>query len=72
KKKGEGLTSRKVKGKVKFGGGSLMVWGCIGWNGVGVLSEGGLLQSLEDSGIPVDEVIFQQDNDPKHTSSRAQ
>ena len=33
--------------------------------------EGGLLQSMEDSGIPADEVIFQQDNDPKHTSRRA-
>ena len=39
KRKGEGLISREVKGTVKFGGGSLMVWGCIGWNGVGVLSE---------------------------------
>ena len=63
-----------------------MVWGCIGWNDVGVLSEvegmmnaeqyvaileGGLLQSMEDSGIPADEVIFLQDNDPKHTSRRA-
>ncbi|KIK72692.1 hypothetical protein PAXRUDRAFT_21689 [Paxillus rubicundulus Ve08.2h10] len=27
---------------------------------------------MEDSGIPADEVIFQQDNDPKHTSRRAQ
>ena len=63
-----------------------MVWGCIGWIGVGVLSEvegkmdaeqyvaileEGLLQSMEDSGIPADEVIFQKDNDPKHTSRRA-
>ncbi|KIK81298.1 hypothetical protein PAXRUDRAFT_75866, partial [Paxillus rubicundulus Ve08.2h10] len=57
---------------VKFGGGSLIVWGCIGWNGYVAILEGGLLQSLEDSGIPADEVIFQQDNDPKHTSRRAQ
>ena len=63
-----------------------MVWGCIGWNDVGVLSEvegmmnaeqyvaileGGLLQRMEDSGIPADEVIFQQDIDSKHTSRRA-
>ena len=63
-----------------------MVWGCIGWNCVGVLSEvegwmdaeqyvaileGELLQSMEDSGIPTDKVIFQQDNDPKHISRRA-
>ena len=39
KRKGKKLTFREVQGTVKFGGGSLMVWGCIGWNGVGVLSE---------------------------------
>ncbi|KIK93317.1 hypothetical protein PAXRUDRAFT_69338, partial [Paxillus rubicundulus Ve08.2h10] len=72
KKKGQGLTSREVKGTVKFGGGSLMVWGCIGWNGYVATLEGGLLQSMEGSGIPAGEVIFQQDNDPKHTSRRAQ
>ena len=64
-----------------------MVWGCIEWNGVGVLSEvegkmdaeqyvaileEGLLQSMEESWIHEGEVIFQQDNDPKHTSRRAQ
>ncbi|KIK78113.1 hypothetical protein PAXRUDRAFT_72572, partial [Paxillus rubicundulus Ve08.2h10] len=73
------ILTREVKGIVKFGGGPLMVWGCIGWNGgrmdaehyVSIL-EGGLLQSMEDSGIPADEVIPQQDNDPKHTSRRAQ
>ena len=64
-----------------------MVWGCIGWNGVGVLSEvegrmdaeqyvaileQGLLQSMKESGISECDIIFQQDNDPKHTSRRAQ
>ena len=29
KKKREGLIAREVKGTVKFGGGSLMVWRCI-------------------------------------------
>ncbi|KIN98350.1 hypothetical protein M404DRAFT_75863, partial [Pisolithus tinctorius Marx 270] len=72
KKKGEELISREVKGTVKFGGGPLMVWGCIGWNGyVAILLEG-LFQSMEESGIPEDDIIFQQDNDPKHTSRRAQ
>ncbi|KIK93135.1 hypothetical protein PAXRUDRAFT_72008, partial [Paxillus rubicundulus Ve08.2h10] len=72
KKKGEGLTSREVKITVKFGGGSLMVWGCIGWNGYVAILEGGLLQTMEGSGIPADDDIFQQDNDPKHTSRRTQ
>jgi len=86
-RKGGGLTSREVIGTVKFGDGSLMVWDYIEWNGVGVPSEiegwmdaeqyvaileGDLLQSMKESGIPKDEVIFQQDNDPKHTSRRAQ
>ncbi|KIK77178.1 hypothetical protein PAXRUDRAFT_70799, partial [Paxillus rubicundulus Ve08.2h10] len=66
------LTSREVKGIVKFGGGSLMVWGCIGWNCYVAILEGGLLQSMGDSGIPADDVIFQQDNNLKHTSRRAQ
>jgi hypothetical protein len=65
----------------------MMVWGCIEWNGVGVLSqvegqmdaeqyvailEQGLLQIMENSGIPEGDIIFQPDNDPKHTSRRAQ
>ncbi|KIN95888.1 hypothetical protein M404DRAFT_72334, partial [Pisolithus tinctorius Marx 270] len=70
KKKGEGLIAREVKGTVKCGSGSLMVWGCRRWNRAGVLSEG-LLQILEDSGIPEGDIIFQQDNGPKHSSRRA-
>jgi hypothetical protein len=37
--KGEVSLHRKVQGKVKFGGGSLMVLECISWNGVGILAE---------------------------------
>ena len=63
-----------------------MVWGCMGWNGVGQLAEiegkmdadqfvsileDHLLPSLEKSGIPEEQVIFQQDNDPKHKSKKA-
>ena len=38
---------------------------------VAILEEG-LLQSMKESGIPEDDIIFQQDNDSKHTSRRAQ
>ena len=33
--------------------------------------EQGLLESMENSGIPAGNIIFQQDNDPKHTSNLA-
>lgn len=80
------IKDREVKGTVKFGGGSLMVWGCITTKGVGYLTriDGGLnaqlyvdilndelLQTLEYYGYNKDEIIFQQDNDPKHTSRLA-
>ena len=39
KKKGEPLSDRTTTSTVKFGGGNLMVWGFMGWNGVGVLAE---------------------------------
>ena len=63
-----------------------MVWGCMGWEGVGRLAvvegkmnadqyvsilEDNLLPSLEESGFFVEDVIFQQDNDSKHTSKKA-
>ena len=35
KKAGEGLSDRLVEETVKFGGGSLMMWGCMLWEGVG-------------------------------------
>jgi hypothetical protein len=35
KKVGEELSDRLVEGTVKFGGGSLMMWGCMTWHGVG-------------------------------------
>jgi hypothetical protein len=68
-----------VQGTVKFGGGNIMVWGCMGWEGVGILGEvegkmnanryvsiweDNILPSLEESGFSAEDVIFQQDNDP--------
>jgi hypothetical protein len=35
KKAGEKLSDRLVEGTLKFGGGSIMVWGCMTWDGVG-------------------------------------
>jgi transposase len=80
KKKGESLSDRTTTPTVKHGGGNnLMVWGCMGWNGVGELTEvqgimdakqyceileDGLVESFEELEVEEGERIFQQDNDP--------
>jgi transposase len=86
-KPGEGLNSHTITPTVKHGGGSLMVWGCFTAEGVGYLCkiDGGLdsdlycsilkedlMGSLKYYNLDVNDVIFQQDNDPKHMSKRAQ
>ena len=38
KRAGEGLSDRLVEGAVKFGGGSVMLWGCMLWDGPGYAS----------------------------------
>lgn len=85
-KKGEGLISREIIGTKKFGGGNIMVWGCMTWEGVGLcvevegrmdaqqyvdILETGLHGTIEKYGMDVEDIIFQQDNDPKHTSNLA-
>ena len=86
KEEGEGLSDRLVEGTVKFGGGNLMMWGCMTWDGIGFATriEGKMdaelyVQILDDEfqntldyyGLEKEDVIFQQDNDPKHTSKKA-
>ena len=84
---GEGLSDRLVEGTLKFGGGSLMMWGCMLWEGVGyackidgkmdanlyvqILDED-LQASIEFYDKSSEDIIFQQDNDPKHKCKKAQ
>ena len=35
KEAGESLSDRLVEGTVKFGGGNIMIWGCMNWEGIG-------------------------------------
>ena len=83
---GEELCDRCLDVQVKHGGGNVMVWGDISWNGVGrlhrvegnmdaaqyckILSQS-LLGSLSDQKTAPSSIIFQQDNDSKHTSRMA-
>jgi len=86
KKSGEGLSDRLVQGTLKFGGGSVMVWGCMMWEGPGLackidgrmdgdlyltILDDELQGSLDYYGKDPDNIIFQQDNDPKHTCKKA-
>jgi len=87
KKPGTPLQQHHIQPTVKHGGGHLMVWGCMTAHGVGnlvridstlnaelycgILDEH-LASSVEYYGDSLANFIFQQDNDPKHTSKLAQ
>lgn len=79
-----GLQMKHITPTVKFGGGSVMVWGCFSYYGVGklVFIEGNmdavayvniLSENLTESAcmMGLGRYTFQQDNDPKHTSKLA-
>ena len=86
---GNSLPSSQLQPTLKFGGGNIMIWGCMTWAGVGKVAkiEGRMntqqyICILESSLVPTmeacvllpefpaqSELLFQQDNDPKHTSN---
>lgn len=82
---GEEYTDACTIKTVKHGGGSIMLWGCMSSKGVGRLVEiketmtGAkyvqiLQENLFDSAVEMGlgrDFVFQQDNDPKHTSKLA-
>lgn len=81
------ITSDSVKPTKKYGGGGVSVWSCITWHGVGMsckiegnmdsvlyseILEGELEDTIKYYNLDKKKLIFQQDNDPKHTSHLAQ
>jgi len=84
---GETRQPRNVKQTVKHGGGSLMVWGCMTAQGPGNIHriqgtmtqhaykqilETQLLETIQKFDMDASRVIFQHDNDPKHTAKSVQ
>ena len=86
RKSGTSLDIKNCVPTIKHGGGSIMVWGCFSYNGVGKLHfiDGTmdrfqykriLVENLEASREMLDlmdDFTFQQDNDPKHKSQYVQ
>jgi hypothetical protein len=77
------ITKESVKPTLKFGGGSIMVWGCMTWKGIGFsckidgnmdadlysqILKGELIDTIKYYNMDPNTLIFQHDNDPKHTS----
>lgn len=86
RKPGQACDPKYTKKKVKHGGGSVMVWGCITKYGVGelhriegimdrfvyvdILSQS-LRRTLDKYDLDASAIYFQQDGDPKHRSKHA-
>ena len=83
RRKGEPLRNDTIQPTMKRGGGSAMFWGCFGGNQVGDLVQiNGFMRKEHYHSISVHhavpsgmrlfsngEWVFQEDNDPKHTSN---
>lgn len=80
-----GVSSSLIQSTLKFGGGSIMVWGCMTWAGAGkmtiihgIMDSKMYIEILKENLLPtmdalrafssIENMIFQQDGDPKHTS----
>jgi hypothetical protein len=76
----EQLQAKHVQKTIKHGGGNIMVWSCITWEGVEIITKidtvmdkhlyldilkEDLVNTMKDFKMDPNEIIFQQDNDPK-------
>lgn len=83
KRDGESLQPRDVNQTVKHGGGHIKVWGCFSAHGVGPICkiDGNMnkemylkilkthvAETVDFMPYPDEEIVFQHDNDPKHTA----
>ncbi|SOV02335.1 uncharacterized protein UDID_19201 [Ustilago sp. UG-2017a] len=85
--KNTSFNSKLVRPTVKFGSGSIMIWGCMTWEGVGgmrlvlgIMDSDQYIKILNDKLVKTisdlrlqhgyTDIIFQQDNDPKHMSKK--
>jgi len=83
KRDAEPIQPRHVQKTVKHGGGNIKLWSCITYEGVGYvvkidntldqhlykeILKDDLARTIGDYGIEKQKVIFQHDNDPKHTA----
>jgi transposase len=79
----EQLQPKHVQQTVKHGGGSIKLWSCITYDGVGYIVKIGdtldkdlylsilkedLQATVDEYGVDQEKMIFQHDNDPKHTA----
>ena len=77
------LNDHSVQPTVKHGGGGIMLWGCMCTKGVGFackidntldqhlyleILEGDLMETIKYYELDATKIIFQHDNDPKHTA----
>ena len=87
KEVGEPLSDRLVESTVKFEGENVMMWSCMFWEGIGYATriegkmdaelyckilDDELQGTLKYYNKSPSDIIFQQDNNSKHTSKKAQ